>query len=60
MDVDRRRALLAMKEEGIIIIGDGKLKVHNKGMAFIRNVCLQFDQRYWHSQERHAGFSSSI
>ena len=36
--------LLALQEDGIIVLADNKVRVTDEGRAFIRNVCTVFDK----------------
>jgi oxygen-independent coproporphyrinogen III oxidase len=46
IDEEARGELLQMQEEGLIIMDHHRLEVTQKGFAFIRNICMVFDNKY--------------
>lgn len=48
----------ALESDGLIEIEPGHLYVTEKGRAFLRNICLCFDARYWRSVPEKLVFSS--
>jgi oxygen-independent coproporphyrinogen-3 oxidase len=55
-----RRALKEMQSDELISITPYRLQVHEKGRAFVRNVCMAFDARLRKDQPRLQLFSSVI
>ncbi|RYU95411.1 oxygen-independent coproporphyrinogen III oxidase [Emticicia agri] len=44
LNQEQVRQLLALQEDGIIVLKDNKVSVTAEGRAFIRNVCIVFDK----------------
>lgn len=57
-DIPERLEELA--EDGLIEIKDQHLQVTALGRAFLRNICLAFDARYWQKQPGGKLFSGAI
>ncbi|TNE53350.1 MAG: oxygen-independent coproporphyrinogen III oxidase [Bacteroidetes bacterium] len=55
-----RKQLEELKEDGLILIEDGKVRVLEEGEAFVRNVCRAFDQYIDHSQIDNQTYSKAI
>ena len=55
--VDR---LKEMEKDGLITISPFHLKVNNKGIPFLRNICMAFDARLWKNTPQTQIFSSSM
>lgn len=52
--------LKEMKKDGLVIIEPYELKVTPEGRAFLRNICMCFDARYWAKTPKAALFSSAV
>ncbi len=55
-----RRKLAEMQEEGLISLEDRRIEVSDEGMAFIRNICFQFDLKMLETPKAKSTFSKSI
>jgi oxygen-independent coproporphyrinogen-3 oxidase len=49
-----------LEKDGLVIVINEKLIVTETGKAFLRNICLCFDTRYWAKKPEAAIFSSSV
>lgn len=49
-----------MEKDGLLSIGDTHIKVHNHARAYIRNVCMAFDQRMLKNKPETRVFSMTI
>jgi oxygen-independent coproporphyrinogen-3 oxidase len=49
-----------LEKDGLAIVKHEKLMVTETGKAFLRNICLCFDTRYWAKKPEAAIFSSSV
>jgi len=49
-----------LEKDGLAIVNQEKLIVTETGKAFLRNICLCFDTRYWAKKPEAAIFSSSV
>ncbi len=54
------RKLNEMQREGLITVEFGKIRVSELGIAFIRNICFQFDLKMVEKPEVNSSFSKSI
>jgi oxygen-independent coproporphyrinogen-3 oxidase len=45
--------------DGLVEIGNDKVRVTEKGRQFIRNICLAYDKHYWKKQPENKMFSST-
>lgn len=52
--------LLPLLEDELIALGDGRLTVTEKGRAFLRNICMAFDERLWQRQPESQIFSTAV
>lgn len=52
--------LKEMKKDGLVTLEPFELKVTSEGKAFIRNICMCFDARYWLKTPSAKIFSSSV
>ncbi len=52
--------LKELEKDGLVNISNQKLIVTETGKAFLRNICLCFDARYWAKKPEAAIFSSSV
>jgi oxygen-independent coproporphyrinogen-3 oxidase len=52
--------LKEMKKDGLVTIEPFELKVSTKGKAFLRNICMCFDARFWLKTPEAKTFSSVI
>ena len=57
---ERLQQLQELEEDDIITIKNAELKVTEKGQAFVRNVCMVFDDLLWNNQPQTAVFSTTI
>lgn len=48
----------ALREDGLVELTFCKIKVTQKGLAFLRNICLCLDARYWRSVPENATYST--
>lgn len=49
-----------IEKDGLAIVNKNKLIVTETGKAYLRNICLCFDTRYWAKKPESATFSSSV
>jgi oxygen-independent coproporphyrinogen-3 oxidase len=49
-----------LEKDGLATVNHEKLMVTETGKAFLRNICLCFDTRYWAKKPEAAIFSSSV
>jgi oxygen-independent coproporphyrinogen III oxidase len=49
-----------LEKDGLVTVNNEKLVVTETGKAFLRNICLCFDTRYWAKKPEAAIFSSSV
>ncbi len=49
-----------LEKDGLVTVINEKLIVTETGKAFLRNICLCFDTRYWAKKPEAAIFSSSV
>lgn len=49
---------LPLQEDGLVDLLPSKLQVTKKGKAFLRNICLCFDTRYWRKVPEKLTFST--
>lgn len=54
------KQLKDLEKDGLATVKHEKLKVTETGKAFLRNICLCFDTRYWEKKPEAAIFSSSV
>lgn len=47
-----------LEADGLLELDEYKLKVTEKGKAFLRNICLCFDRYYWHESREKKMFST--
>lgn len=52
--------LLPLREDELIALEDGRLTVTEKGRAFLRNICMAFDERLWQRQPESQIFSTAV
>lgn len=52
--------LKELEKDGLAIVTHEKLTVTETGKAFLRNICLCFDTRYWSKKPESAIFSSAV
>lgn len=52
--------LKEMEKDGLIELHPYRLKVTKEGKAFLRNVCMAFDARYWSKQPTSQIFSKTV
>ena len=52
--------LIDLEKDGLATVINEKLIVTETGKAFLRNICLCFDTRYWAKKPEAAIFSSSV
>jgi len=52
--------LLQFEADDLIILPDSSLHVTDLGKAFLRNICMVFDQRYWNGLKDKIQFSKAI
>ncbi|WP_192821826.1 oxygen-independent coproporphyrinogen III oxidase [Rufibacter sp. LB8] len=61
LDYDSKIALVEMMEEDLLTLTDHALKVNQLGKAFVRNICMVFDQRLRQSSQANENtFSKAI
>lgn len=60
MLIDIKKALNEMIEDGIVIIEGNKIIVSEKGIPFVRNVCMAFDQDLKSRGKQENMFSKTI
>ncbi len=47
-------------EDDLVVMEPCRLKVTEKGRAFVRNICMAFDEKLWKARPEHALFSHTI
>lgn len=52
--------LKELEKDGLVQVSPFELKVTNVGRAFIRNICMCIDARYWRKTPEAKTFSSSV
>ena len=52
--------LKEIEKDGLAVVNNNTLTVTETGKAFLRNICLCFDTRYWAKKPESAIFSSSV
>ncbi len=52
--------LLPMLNDGLVAIEDGTIQIKPNGSAFLRNICMAFDERLWQKQPQTQLFSAAI
>ena len=55
-----KERLQEMIKDGLVEIQDDQVQIQAQGQAFLRNVCLAFDQRFFSAQPQTRIFSQSI
>ncbi|MCB0502735.1 MAG: oxygen-independent coproporphyrinogen III oxidase [Bacteroidetes bacterium] len=56
----RKAQLMELEEDGLIELKGNRLKVTEKGKAFVRNICMIIDDLLWNDQPQTAIFSKTI
>jgi oxygen-independent coproporphyrinogen III oxidase len=54
------RRMKEFEKDGLITIDDHSLKVEKEGKAFLRNICMGFDERMWKNEPLTSLFSKTI
>jgi oxygen-independent coproporphyrinogen-3 oxidase len=54
-----KKRLTGLMADKLISISDAQVIVSDKGKDFLRNICLAFDERYWHKQPAMQTFSTT-
>lgn len=54
------KRLKEMKKDGLVLLEPFELKVTPEGAAFLRNICMCFDARYWAKTPEAKIFSSAV
>lgn len=49
-----------LQNDGLVVIEPYKLKVTETGKAFLRNICMCIDARYWRKTPTAKTFSSAV
>lgn len=57
MALDR---LAPLEEDGLIVIEPYKLRITQKGLPFVRNVCMAFDAHLWRTEPSKTLFSKTV
>ena len=57
---DTLERLREMENDGLAVVTPFKIKITKKGKAFLRNICLCFDARYWKKKPEKGVFSTSV
>ncbi len=52
--------LKEMKKDGLVTVEPFELKITPLGKAFLRNICMCFDARYWVKTPKAKIFSSAV
>lgn len=52
--------LLPLEKDRLIVLKNNVLEVTNYGKAFLRNICMCFDQRLWDNQPMRQIFSTAV
>lgn len=52
--------LLPMLNDGLVAIEDDTIQIKPNGSAFLRNICMAFDERLWQKQPQTQLFSAAI
>ncbi|MHB1178625.1 MAG: oxygen-independent coproporphyrinogen III oxidase, partial [Daejeonella sp.] len=52
--------LLPLEKDRLIVLRNNVLQVTNNGKAFLRNICMCFDQRLWDNQPMSRIFSTAV
>lgn len=55
-----RERLLPLQEDELITVKDFQLHVTEQGKAFLRNICMAFDERLWTKQPQSQIFSTAV
>jgi len=52
--------LLPLEKDRLVVLRDNVLQVTNNGKAFLRNICMCFDQRLWDNKPVSQIFSTAV